>query len=261
MDRRPSEEPRVVNRLLVPLTESGDPNDPVKLWVILHYPDSLKLTVRKLKSLLDKLRSCSELYMYQFEWTLSARVNCKDDNPPPKVDCHEASQKTDYHGPQTLEKSCPCAEQESEGDFPLVTDYFCITAPVCNSSTVLDDETCPHYVVSYTETVIADLRYKPIDTLCMTDENGDDFCLSGNDVVNHFNKIADVVRTLVIETLISDVQKYRVYVLKPQHQGIQGVSPSASCTHMNIYDPDEVLDPIEPLKVPVTDAATGTDNQ
>ena len=31
--------------------------DPVKLWVILHYPDSLKVSASELKTLLDTLRS------------------------------------------------------------------------------------------------------------------------------------------------------------------------------------------------------------
>ena len=146
--------------------------------------------------------------MNKFEWTLSARVNNKgtdahsnsgDPSPPPAV---------------CVEKTAACDCEGAGDDFPVVTDYFCVTAPVCKPATYLgDDNGCPHYVVTYTETVIVDLRFKPEATICVADEKHKPNCITNCTVMLQlFDKIADVVREIVIDTLpsqIKDPKKYR----------------------------------------------------
>ena len=147
-----------------------------------------------------------QLCMNKFEWTLSARVNSKD------TDTHSNSIDSSPPPAVHVEETTACDCEGAGSDFPVVTDYFCVTAPVCKPTVYLgDDNGCPHYVVKYTETVVVDLRFKPEATICVSDDKNQQKCLTNcTEVLQLFDKIADVVRGIVIDTLhIKDPTKYR----------------------------------------------------
>ena len=136
--------------------------------------------------------------MNQFEWTLSARVNCKDDDTSQGV---QAS--TNNHPPC----SDPCAFNDSVSDDNQsdVNGYFCVTAPVDDHPNVQGPGN-PHYVCDYTHTVIVDLRYsfQPNISVPICEEK----CSVSS--VCYLNDIADKVRDIVIEQLsLHDQNKYR----------------------------------------------------
>ncbi len=142
--------------------------------------------------------------MNKFEWTLSARVNCKDDDPsqgvqasinnPPCSDC------------EALRVPCDSSDPVSD-DTPSnnVNGYFCVTAPVDDPPNVQSPGNL-HYVCDYTHTVIVDLRYsfQPIISVPIC---GNVCSVSS---ICYLNDIADKVREIVIEQLsLQDHNKYR----------------------------------------------------
>ncbi len=117
--------------------------------------------------------------MDQFEWTLSGRVNCKEDQQSSAEETDEAL-------------TVPMVEIE-----PAITSYYSVTAPVCRTVVPPNDK---HSVACHTETVIVDMRYKFLSKQL----HGVDTCVILNDV-------ADKVRDIITKYLISssDLDKYR----------------------------------------------------
>lgn len=119
--------------------------------------------------------------MNQYEWTLSGRVNCKEDEKP-------SSEETDG-SPSTV----PMMKLE-----PAITSYYSMTAPV--HVKFCDLEPC-HSVSVKTETVIVDMRYKFNSSTLTVYKNG--VPMPGCETSVIVDKVADKIRELVTDHLIS----------------------------------------------------------
>lgn len=111
--------------------------------------------------------------MNEIEWTLSARINCDDDDSISldSPECRRlatvsASEKkeVDIKDAATLTESAQTTD-DSEGVPELnilpTTRFFSLTAPVCRPTT--DGQISPndpHCVLVYTETILVQMRYK-----------------------------------------------------------------------------------------------------
>ncbi len=129
-----------------------------------------------------------QLAMDQFEWTLSGRVNCKEDQQSSAEETDEAL-------------AVPIVQIE-----PAITGYYSVTAPVYK--TVIPSNP-KHSVACHTETVIVDMRYKfRSKQLRVKDSSFHNICVDTSLILN---RVADKVRDLVTQYLISssDLEKYR----------------------------------------------------
>lgn len=249
---------------ILPMIENptySEPDDPQKLWVILHYSDKLRVSEQTLSDLLDALSSCPDespdesLCMDQFEWTLSSRINYQ----VPMKCCHDTStllgtEKKDAIIPEPMPIFLTPVELDStkkavafgESSATMSTGYFCKTAKVYHPTFSKKSSSC-HHVTEQTETVIVDLRYK-FDPI---------ISVSTGSVLSMYllDDIADKVRDIVINILDKDNKdiEYRVCVLKPQRQTNKGASPMR-CESPSQRGSQEAytenLTPFQPLQVP-----------
>ncbi len=120
--------------------------------------------------------------MDQFEWTLSGRVNCKEDQQ------QTSAEETDKAS------TIPMLKLE-----PATTSYYSMTAPVSSKLVTLSPI---HSVSKHTKTIIADMRYKfKVKTIRVWDHKINNYtCLCTSTLLD---KIADKVRDLVQKDLIS----------------------------------------------------------
>lgn len=131
--------------------------------------------------------------MDQFEWTLSGRVNCKEED----LDQQETSaEETDEA------TTIPMLKLD-----PATTSYYSMTAPV--SSNIVTPSPS-HSVSKYTKTIIVDMRYKFRSKQlrvwdCKANEK---VFLSTSTLLDY---IADRVRDLVTKKLLSpcDLDNYK----------------------------------------------------
>ena len=107
--------------------------------------------------------------MNEIEWTLSARINCNDDdsNSPecPATTCTSAEEQVDTATPTERGQSAESDDSEEQPELnilpPKLKTFYSVTAPVCNrttDATISPDD--PHCVLHYTDTILVHMRYK-----------------------------------------------------------------------------------------------------
>lgn len=161
-------------------------------YFVMSYVDCNFMSV-SLKIDFVKLCECfsnRQLCMDQFEWTLSGRVNCKEDQE--ETSAEETDEAT----------TVPMIKLE-----PAITSYYSMTAPVCSTAVEISPE---HSVKNRTKTVIVDMRYRFLaKQLRVWDSKSQNYITYNTATVLDY--IADEVRDLVTKRLISssDLDNYK----------------------------------------------------